>query len=236
MLTRNENFNKSLVSTLPNVLKDKRVSLCIYGGIYFMKLICGIYKITSPKNRIYIGQSRDILGRWYSYKNLNLKYCKGQPRLHNSFKKYGIHKHKFEIIQEANLEDLDKLEIYYIALYQTFNTENGLNLQIGGDLGRVNSRLGIKHTEKTKLKMSISHKGHIVTKETREKLRAAKIGIPRNKETNLKVSKSLTGYKQTQEHKNNRINKLRGKKRTAEQKKGMSKARYIYLAKKNTQK
>lgn len=28
----------------------------------------GIYKITSPSNRIYIGQSIDIEARWKSYK------------------------------------------------------------------------------------------------------------------------------------------------------------------------
>lgn len=40
--------------------------------------ICGIYKITNPKNRVYIGQSVDVRHRIYSYKVSN---CKDQPML-----------------------------------------------------------------------------------------------------------------------------------------------------------
>jgi hypothetical protein len=33
--------------------------------------ICGIYKITSPSKKVYIGQSVDIYERWQKYQNLN---------------------------------------------------------------------------------------------------------------------------------------------------------------------
>ena len=52
----------------------------------------GIYKITSPTNKIYIGQSIDIENRFTKYKSLD---CKNQVRLYNSLKKYGFDKHKF---------------------------------------------------------------------------------------------------------------------------------------------
>ena len=58
----------------------------------------GIYKITSPTNRIYVGQSLDIEGRFNAYKNLYSKILK-QPRIYNSIKKYGAENHKFEIIE-----------------------------------------------------------------------------------------------------------------------------------------
>lgn len=91
--------------------------------------ICGIYKITSPSGRVYIGQSIDIISRWKSY--ITCK-CKKQPRLYNSLKKYGSENHTFEIICQSQKSELNDLEMYYIKLYNTFDTENGLNLMSGG--------------------------------------------------------------------------------------------------------
>src|SRR3990167_9933788 len=93
-----------------------------------MKLI-GIYKITSPIKRIYIGQSLDILQRWDNYKKLN---CKFQVRLYRSLKKYGWDKHKFEIICQCDESELNNLEKYYVDLFGTFNSEYGMNLKDGG--------------------------------------------------------------------------------------------------------
>jgi group I intron endonuclease len=57
----------------------------------------GIYKITSPTNKIYIGQSWQIEKRIVFYKNL---CCVDQRKLYNSLKKYGWNKHKFEVLEE----------------------------------------------------------------------------------------------------------------------------------------
>ena len=46
----------------------------------------GIYKITSPSNKIYIGQSIDIEKRFYYYRKL---YCLKQVKLYRSFIKIG---------------------------------------------------------------------------------------------------------------------------------------------------
>jgi len=102
----------------------------IGANLYTMKAkICGIYKITSPKKRIYIGQSTDIENRKKIYRN---SACKKQTRLYRSIKKYGWEKHKFEIIHFCEKEELNDLEVYYISLFQTNNTEYGLNLKSGG--------------------------------------------------------------------------------------------------------
>ena len=50
--------------------------------------------ITSPLNKIYIGQSINIENRWKQYKRLG---CKKQIKLYNSFIKYGVENHTFEI-------------------------------------------------------------------------------------------------------------------------------------------
>ena len=76
--------------------------------------IIGIYKITSPTNKIYIGQSSNIKIRWFNYFNLG---CKGQPQIYRSLKKYGVKNHKFEIIEECSLEQLNEKETYWKLFY-----------------------------------------------------------------------------------------------------------------------
>ena len=96
--------------------------------------ICGIYKITSPTGKIYIGQSIDCLKRESNYKN---QYCKNQTKLYNSIKKYGWDKHTLEVIHICNRDELNKLEVYYIELHQCFNSEYGMNLKGGGHGGGI---------------------------------------------------------------------------------------------------
>ena len=74
----------------------------------------GIYKITNPKGKIYIGQSMHIEKRWerYKYNNSNK-----QTKLFNSFKKYGYENHTFEILEECNLEQLNEKETYWKQFY-----------------------------------------------------------------------------------------------------------------------
>ena len=84
----------------------------------------GIYKITSPSGKIYIGQSIDIKKRWKRYANLS--GVEGQRRLYRSLKKYGFDNHNFEILIECDFEQLNELERYYQDIYNVLG-ENGLN-------------------------------------------------------------------------------------------------------------
>jgi len=107
-----------------------------------------IYKITSPTNKIYIGQTFNFNKRINRYKSLD---CKNQRYLYNSFLKHGYDNHKIEIIESGpyNINELLELEIYYIKYFESFNL--GMNLTIGGD----GCRLG-HHSEETKKKISNS--------------------------------------------------------------------------------
>lgn len=88
--------------------------------------ICGIYKITSPTNRVYIGQSKDIVyDRFKRYKKLR---CEGQPILYRSLLKYGVENHTFEIIEECSLDDLNCRERYWQDFYDVLN--GGLNCEL----------------------------------------------------------------------------------------------------------
>ena len=83
----------------------------------------GIYKITSPSNKVYIGQSNNIEKRFKQYSSLS--QTKLQKRLHYSFKKYGIKKHTFEIIEQCDVELLNERERYWQEYYNVL--ECGLN-------------------------------------------------------------------------------------------------------------
>jgi group I intron endonuclease len=110
----------------------------------------GIYKITNPKDKIYIGQTIDFERRVYQYKMLN---CKEQPKLYNSLKKYGFDNHRFELIFQCFECYLTHWERYYQELYNS--TENN---NLNCFLVTTSDKTG-RHSEETKLKMSKSAKG-----------------------------------------------------------------------------
>jgi len=125
----------------------------------------GIYKITSPNNKIYIGQSIDIENR--VKKNYSKGLCKNQIFLYNSIKKYGWNNHKFEIVKECMINELNYLEKFYIKFYNSFNTKNGLNLRSGGSSTS-------KVSEITKEKMSKSWENGKRTNKSKELHNAAR--------------------------------------------------------------
>lgn len=83
---------------------------------------CGIYKITSPSNRVYVGQSVNIRKRFIDYRCLS---CKKQPGLFNSLSKHGVKNHIFEIIEECSKEVLNERERYWQDYFNVI--KNGLN-------------------------------------------------------------------------------------------------------------
>lgn len=134
----------------------------------------GIYKITSPSNRVYIGQSVDIKSRWESYK---CKNCKNQPKLYRSLNKYGVDKHKFEVIHSCEIEELNELERYYQEFYDCIG-KNGLNCIL------TKSKLAPRVvSEETKRKVSEKMKGRKLTQEHIDKIQEGKIRNGSNKHT-----------------------------------------------------
>lgn len=109
----------------------------------------GIYKITSPSGKIYIGQSVNIFRRFSDYKKLR---CKDQPSLYNSFLKYGAENHKFDIIENCLVEELNERERFYQEYYDVI--VSGLNCKMVG----YGDKSGFCSNQ-TKLKISNSNKG-----------------------------------------------------------------------------
>ena len=106
--------------------------------------ICGIYKITSPSGRTYIGESKNINHRWKDYKRLR---CKTQIKIYNSFVKYGVENHIFEIVEECEFHELKCRERYWQDFYDVLN--GGLNLKLS-ECDELKSELSKETIEKIK--------------------------------------------------------------------------------------
>lgn len=116
----------------------------------------GIYKITNPSGKVYIGKSFDIKKRWSAYRKMHRSVTR--KYLHASFKKYGVNNHTFEIIlnlpKSITNEELVNLEIAYIKDYKNANVPL-LNLTDGGE-----GMLGYKHSDAFRKRNSEIKKGN----------------------------------------------------------------------------
>jgi group I intron endonuclease len=201
----------------------------------------GIYKITNPKGKIYIGQTTNIKKRFNSYKKLYLN-ANQQPKIYRSLKKYGSKNHIFEIIEKCTLEQLNEREIFWGLKFNVLNSKTGLNLKLGNGRGFC--------SEETKQKMSKSHLGKIISKEHKEKLKNTYKNMSKEKKeersnkiskatkgiskkspmsgkkhkeyTKQKMSKSHLGKKRTEETKQKMKTSALGKKKTEQHKKSLS--------------
>jgi group I intron endonuclease len=114
-----------------------------------MKKISGIYCIRNTKNnKIYIGSAVNIYGRWATHRhNLNHnKHCNPHlQRAWNLNKQYFI----FEILVITEQYELIELEQRFMNLYGLPNDLIGYNLR-----EKAKNQQGLKHSEKTKKKIS----------------------------------------------------------------------------------
>lgn len=113
----------------------------------------GIYKLTSPNGKIYIGQSVNLHRRINRYKLLD---CKHQYALYNSIIKYGWDNFKIEILWSSNDKTnynyvLNQLEKDFINLYDCLSP-NGYNLKEGGGVFRFSDETKSRMSEGQKLR------------------------------------------------------------------------------------
>jgi len=120
-------------------------------------IICGVYKITSPTGRIYIGKSVDIYARWVDYRKPYYITNTKQPVITRSIKKYGVENHVFEIIEICEEDKLNEREVYWIAFYNSYRSKMGMNCSVGGE-----GIKGAKWTAAMKKRLSELLKGKFV--------------------------------------------------------------------------
>lgn len=118
----------------------------------------GIYKITSPVGKIYIGQSRNVRARLNCHKS-RAKLGLHKSKLYSSINKYGFENHTIEIVHElptdVSAETLSIYERLYIDLY-----------------------LGVQKETLNIAPVIDSLPGIVRSNETREKLRQGKLKNP----------------------------------------------------------
>jgi hypothetical protein len=121
----------------------------------------GIYKITNPNGKIYIGYSNNIESRKKVHERANIK----NTLIHKSIKKYGWDNHVFEVLVSGDFTNtfLQELEKHYIQLYCSYAgySKKGLNLTKGGE-----GTIGFKVSNETKNLWSIQRKGHKRSEES----------------------------------------------------------------------
>ena len=151
----------------------------------------GIYKITSPSGKIYIGQTTNFTKRKNYYKNGAKPY---QVRIHNSLQKYGYDAHSIEFIEQCLVENLNERERYWQDFYDVIG-ENGLNCR----LTETKDKSGFISDE-SKSKMSEARQNRILTDKEKYRLKSLFLGRKHTEETRLKMSESAKGRKFTKEH------------------------------------
>lgn len=118
-----------------------------------------IYKATNIINNMsYIGQTVQTL------QSRIRDHMKRGNYFHNALRKHGKENFTWDILAECNdVDTLNKLEIYYIGYYDTYN--NGYNLTLGGEgtVGNNSQSLGERNP----------NYGGVITRrpEIREKIR-----------------------------------------------------------------
>jgi group I intron endonuclease len=105
-----------------------------------------IYKTTNLINgKIYIGKDS---------KN-NKKYIGGGKLLKLAIKKYGRKNFLKETIEVCEtIDELNQKEVYWIEKLNSRVSDIGYNILVGGEISPMKNN---KHTDETKIKMSINH-------------------------------------------------------------------------------
>jgi group I intron endonuclease len=157
----------------------------------------GIYTITNLVNsKIYVGS---VTTSFNKRKNVHFHLLKSNkhfnPYLQNAYNKYGEDSFLFEILDTYDKTLCLSMESYWINILNTKDKNFGYNI-----IDPIKNRLGLKHSSKSKIKMSNSRKDYIlkngsylVTDETKDKISKSKLGKKLSLELREKMSISRKG-------------------------------------------
>lgn len=152
---------------------------------------------------MYIGSSNQIRRRLWDHLSQLKRNVHVNGKLQNAFNKYSSEDFIIGVL-EFTSHDLLEREEFWMRVFNT--VANGLNIHDNPQCPP--SRAGIRHTDETKLKMSLSRKGvpkteehknqtirkpRPCTEETRAKLRKIATGRRHSEESRKKMSKASAG-------------------------------------------
>lgn len=166
-----------------------------------------IYKLTNKLNgKCYIGQTTKSINERLAG---HLRDVRGGSdcAIHRAIRKYSIDNFNIEILEDnvRDRESLSKLEVFYIAKYDSFGV-NGYNMTDGGEnppikKGNSHYLFGKHPSEESRKKMSEAHKGIYPSKETIKKRSITLKGIKRSDEWKNKIAKANKGKHHSEETK-----------------------------------
>jgi len=124
-------------------------------------MISGIYQIENQTNgHRYVGSAVNVLRRQSQHLTSLYRGSHYNQHLQNAFDKYDEATLVFTVLEYVSPEDLIEREQHYL---DTLNPEYNISPTAG-------SPLGVRHTDKTRKKVSAALMGHPVSLETRRKL------------------------------------------------------------------
>lgn len=132
-----------------------------------------VYKHTSPSGKIYIGiTSQNINERWRNGNGyLNQVF-------HKAIEKYGWENIKHEVLFEnLTKEQAEKKEVELISFYKSNLKMYGYNVENGGNATG-------KHSDETKNKIGLKHKGKTVSDESKKRMRENHADVAKEKNPN----------------------------------------------------
>lgn len=157
-----------------------------------------VYVHLFPNGKRYVGiTGQQVKERW----RVNGNGYKPQKLMWKAIQKYGWNNIQHIIIAEnLTSSEAGELEKRLISEYKTNDIAFGYNQSIGGE----NSPIGVKRSDETKRKLSLSHKGQTRNKgyhlrlEQRQHLREINLGKKLSEETKRKISEKNKNQKPTQ--------------------------------------
>ena len=132
----------------------------------------GIYAITNTTNgKPYIGSSANIERRWKQHRNALAKGRHHSIHLQRAWDIDGPDAFQFTILEECAEEELFVAEQRHVDARKSADGRHGYNVCVV-----VQSRLGTKHTEESKARMSEVKQGQVHTEETKRLMSTAHSG------------------------------------------------------------
>ncbi len=170
----------------------------------------GVYRILCSTGHYYIGSTKNFIKRWKEHLKKLTTSKHNNIHMQNRYNKHP-EGWLFEIVKTVDpvSENLLQVEQKYLTERVGIDT---LCMNINKSAMHP-SRLGIKipHTEQTKNKISLAHKGLLVSAETRMKMSVAHKGKIKTEAHRANLSKSCTGRILSEETKLKKSLALKGK-------------------------
>lgn len=85
-----------------------------------------VYKIVNPEGKIYIGKTKNLYARFWSYKKI-----RGLNKaMTTSLERFGVENHTVVILEKGIIEqDLSRLEVFHIEEHKSYLEDIGLNVR-----------------------------------------------------------------------------------------------------------